>query len=188
MIAEYDSTETHSHTPNKREFAVCEYYGFVKSIVINLGVYPAEVDDVVQDAICHVFQNIEKYDEERDNFKAWLAVVVRNVIFQHYRRRRREQSMKEEVLLRFSLEEGYSLGTIEHQISIESISYRLLHAFKRLLKVGPRTGYLVLMSDLEGKTSEETSLDLGIELSSVYTLRRRARKVLAHEYQLLEHA
>jgi len=180
--------ETHTGTQQKGEFSVSEYYGYVKSIVINLGVFPAEVDDVVQEAICHVIQNLEKYDEERDNFKAWLAAVVRNVVFQHYRRRRREQAMKEEVLLRTTLDDAYTLSEIEHYISIESISYRLMHAFKRLLRTGPRTGYLVLISDLEGKTSEETSSDLGIELSSVYTLRRRARKVLAHEYDLLKHA
>ncbi len=82
------------------------YWKLIYAVAIKAGLSDAEARDVVQETVVAVARSLQagQYDRAQGPFKAWLHVVTRNRIVDHFRRRQRSVPLA-------NLEAGSTTGT-----------------------------------------------------------------------------
>jgi len=157
------------------------YTKFIYSILHKMGVDPNDADDVAQEVYIQLSKNIEKFDREKGKFRSWFGIMISRTALKHFRSVKAKYTTQDKYEKYAAVEEQLESDGIENLIEEEWKEYLCNIALERVSKLHRGKAYEVLVMDLEEKSSQEIAETLSIEVSSVYTLRKRVRKTLYNE-------
>lgn len=137
------------------------FYQPLKQFVINRTGDPIAADDIVQDAFIKIHLNIKTL-KDNEKIKPWVYQITRNAIIDYYRR---ERSFEE---LPFDLPSNE-----EEEIEISS---ELASCMKPMIDQLPvKYREALTITELQGYTQAQLSLQLGISLSGAKSRVQRGR-------------
>ena len=144
----------------------------------------ADSEDLTQDVFVKVYRNLTSFDVERGSFQSWLTTLTRNLLVDHFRRNRSEQTTH-------SLDAGWDdtdgmpspaetaeakgLNPLEMCMSREVQTM----VQKALLQVSPELREAVILRDLKDMDYKEIAEVLRIPEGTVKSRISRGRMELA---------
>lgn len=143
-----------------------------------------DAEDLTQDVFLKVYRNLKTFDVERGSFPTWLTTLTRNLLVDHFRRTRVEQTTH-------SLDAGWDISesppspaeTIqtEQPDPLKSYMDRELQAVvqRALLQVSPELREAVILRDLKDMDYKEIAEVLRIPEGTVKSRISRGRMELA---------
>ncbi len=154
--------------------AVYEAYAeFVWRNARRLGVPPSAVDDVVQDVFVVIHRKLGTL-RSAESLRAWIFSILVRVVRTHQRTRRRREPEAQAAspVSPDVIAESPHAGPLEQ--AVQSDAVRLLRDLLDELEIDRRTVFL--LSELEEMSVPEISQALGLNLNTVYSRLRAARK------------
>lgn len=151
------------------EAVVTQYQAALRAFLLSRMSNPADVDDVLQEALTKTFRNFHKLDSS-EKIKPWLFQIAHNAMIDHYRRTRRVASVLSE-----DLWYGDPIETAEH--SFEGCVKPFLDALPGEARD------LLLAVELEGVSQKQYAEELGVSYS---TLKSRVQASRKHLRQLFD--
>jgi RNA polymerase sigma-70 factor (ECF subfamily) len=145
---------------------------------------PSDADDLTQDVFLKVYRSLKTFDADRGNFQSWLTALTRNLLVDHFRRTRAEQTT-------YSLDAGWdepeSMFAPAERVHTQEIDplqssmNRELQTLvqKALLKVSPELREAVILRDLKDMDYKEIAEVLRIPEGTVKSRISRGRMELA---------
>jgi RNA polymerase sigma-70 factor (ECF subfamily) len=160
-----------------------DYLGFVWRSARGLGVWPAAIDDVVQEIFVVVHRRLPEF-EGRSSLRTWLSGIVLNVV-RHHRRTVQRKSPHE--LSREEAADPDALRSLErdpYQAAVHAEDARLVHRILEGIDDDKRE--VLVLAELEEIPVPEIAEALGIKLNTAYSRLRLAREeferaVMRHE-------
>lgn len=158
----------------RRVYGLC--YRFTGSV--------PDAEDLTQDVFLKVYRNLKTFDVERGSLQSWLTALARNLLIDHFRRTRTEQSTHSldagwdepnDMTTPLEIIEGRELDPLERSISRE---LQVL-VQKALLKVSPELREAVILRDLKDMDYKEIAEVLRIPEGTVKSRISRGRMELA---------
>jgi RNA polymerase sigma-70 factor (ECF subfamily) len=144
-----------------------QHFDFVWRSARRLGVAEASLDDVVQDVFVTVYRRLDAF-EGRSQLKTWLFGILRNTVHDLRRSARRKPT---EALLDEPLD---SVGPTPQDAVLHGEGTKLLHAV--LLELGDDLREVFVLSELEQMSAPEVAAALSLNVNTVYSRLRSARK------------
>jgi len=144
----------------------------------------SDSEDLTQDVFLRVYKSLETFDVERGSFQGWLTTLTRNLLVDHFRRTRAEQTTH-------SLDAGWDDpdGMSSPAESVEGRSPNPLDQCmsrelqgmvqKALLQVSPELREAVILRDLKDMDYKEIAEVLRIPEGTVKSRISRGRMELA---------
>ncbi len=144
----------------------------------------ADAEDLTQDVFLKIYRNLKTFDVDRGSFQSWLTALTRNLLVDHFRRTRVEQTTH-------SLDAGWDdseepsahadriatgeLGPLEQYLNREVQAL----VQKALLQVSPELREAVILRDLKDMDYKEIAEVLRIPEGTVKSRISRGRMELA---------
>ncbi len=148
-----------------------EHFRFVWRSVRRMGIDPAFVDDVVQEAFLVVHRRLTGF-EGRSSTKTWLYGIVRRVIADHRRSLRRKPAFARDPA---EIELAADVAKVGPDGSAEQAEkVRLLHRILEELDDEKREVFL--LAEFEGMTTAEIASALAVNANTVSSRLRVARQ------------
>ncbi len=147
----------------------------VYNIALNFAGNRDDASDITQDIFFKVYNNIDKFKEDR-SFNSWLLRLARNHCIDYWRKHKINKT-------RVELDESIHSGVIhEGQLTPEeSVIQKHDAKFLRekLLHLSPELRLLIIMRDIQGQSYQEIAEHLNIPLGTTKSRINRARAKLA---------
>ena len=159
---------------HRRVYGLC--YRFTGSV--------SDAEDLTQDVFLKVYRSLKTFDVDRGSFQSWLTALTRNLLVDHFRRTRAEQTTHsldagwedpEGMLSPADRIEGREMDPLESSISRE------LQAMvqRALLKISPELREAVILRDLKDMDYKEIAEVLHVPEGTVKSRISRGRMELA---------
>jgi len=152
------------------------YYRYVWTVLANLGVPDALIDDAHQEVFITCYRRRDSFEAGRP-IKPWLVGIARKVAFRYrrsqQRQRRKISDLESEQELRSNNDPR---GKIEARLLLEKVVERL----------DPPRREVFILGELEGRTGPEIASELGIHLEAAYSRLRSARAAMTRVFVALE--
>jgi RNA polymerase sigma-70 factor (ECF subfamily) len=143
----------------------------------------SDAEDLTQDVFLKVYRSLKTFDIDRGSFQSWLTALTRNLLVDHFRRTRPEQTTHSldagwddpEGISPAERIEGREINPLERSISRE------LQALvqRALLKLSPELREAVILRDLKDMDYKEIADVLRIPEGTVKSRISRGRMELA---------
>ncbi|WP_411827880.1 RNA polymerase sigma factor [Luteolibacter sp. AS25] len=157
------------------------YERFIRYVLKELDVSPSDLDDVTQQTLIVLMRDLSSYDRDRSRFRTWLRRVIRSTALMHFRKRDSQKTKIARYENELACADAEHSPEIDKFIEAEWELYVTGIAMERLRKTFTRKMVKVLELDLRGVPTVEISEQTGLEVSSVYTLRKRVKQRLLTE-------
>ncbi|MCY0995414.1 sigma-70 family RNA polymerase sigma factor [Nannocystis sp. ILAH1] len=144
-------------------------YGFVWRTIRHLGVDPARVDDAVQDTFLVVYRRLPEF-AGRAAVRTWLFEIARRIASRYRRSAAREEPR------RCALSEAEVLAPAVEAPVEQAEAAALLQGF--LDGLDRDQAVVFVMTELEQWQAPEIAAELGVNLNTVYSRLRAARREL----------
>jgi RNA polymerase sigma-70 factor (ECF subfamily) len=144
-----------------------QYFDFVWRSARRLGVAEASLDDVVQDVFVTVYRRLDAF-EGRSQLKTWIFGILRHTVHDLRRSARRKPT---EALVD---EPADPRGPTPQDAALHGEGTKLLHAV--LLELGQELREVFVLSELEQMSAPEVAAALSLNVNTVYSRLRSARK------------
>ena len=161
------------------------YERFIYYVLRELNVDASDLDDVAQQTLIILMRDLKSYDRERSRFRTWLKQVIRSTALMHFRKRDSQKEKLERFANEQACENAEKSSEIDDFIEAEWELYVTSVAMERVKKSFTGKAMEVLQLDLQGRSTDEISLETGLAVSSVYTLRKRVKKSLLLEVRVV---
>jgi RNA polymerase sigma-70 factor (ECF subfamily) len=148
------------------------HYPFVRRVLKYWGVPPDGLDDAAQDVFVVVTRRVETLETSTD-VRSWLLGIARKVAGNHRRTRQRTLARRS----RLGALRQPPLGSVPDASDDVALAVRLL------LELPDPQRVVFVLADLEGWTAPEIAESLGVNLSTVYSRLRTARRRLEQMHQ-----
>jgi RNA polymerase sigma-70 factor (ECF subfamily) len=148
-----------------------EHFAFVWRNLRRLGVPEASLRDAAQDVFVVVYRRLGEY-EAREKVRSWLYSILTRVAREHARRRRR----KDPTPVDHAEEIADPRAQPPDRGAAQNQDLRLLLELLDELDLEKREAFV--LSDLEQMTAPEIAEALGVNLNTVYSRVRAARREL----------
>ncbi|MGB8481523.1 MAG: RNA polymerase sigma factor [Acidobacteriaceae bacterium] len=162
-------------TQHRRVYGLC--YRFTGSA--------GDAEDLTQDVFLKVYRNLKTFDVERGSFPTWLTTLTRNLLVDHFRRTRAEQTTRS-LDTGWEDPEGASASPAEKLHTqqadpLKNCMDRELQALvqQALLQVSPELREAVILRDLKDMDYKEIAEVLRIPEGTVKSRISRGRMELA---------
>ena len=162
-------------TQHRRVYGLC--YRFTGSA--------GDAEDLTQDVFLKVYRNLKSFDVERGSFPTWLTTLTRNLLVDHFRRTRAEQTTHS-LDAGWEDPEGNSASPAEKLQTqqadpLKNVMDRELQALvqQALLQVSPELREAVILRDLKDMDYKEIAEVLRIPEGTVKSRISRGRMELA---------
>ncbi len=145
---------------------------------------PSDAEDLTQEVFMKVYRSLKTFDIERGSFQSWLTALTRNLLVDHFRRTRAEQTTHsldagwddpDGMLPAAERIEGREIDPLERSISRELQGL----VQKALLKLSPELREAVILRDLKDMDYKEIAEVLRIPEGTVKSRISRGRMELA---------
>jgi RNA polymerase sigma-70 factor, ECF subfamily len=148
---------------------------FVVRVACQLGVDAAHVEDIVHDVFLVVHRRWSEYDGR--SLRSWLYGITRRVALHHHRSRRRADARA-----RFAAPVPIA-GANPEERTAEREAVAIVESFVAMLPEEQRIVFV--LADLEGTPMPEIADALGVNLNTLYSRLRLARR--RFEQHLADH-
>lgn len=156
-------TETHANLQQLWDRYSLRLKAFIRSRVAD----EAEADDVLQEVFIRVHRNLCcQPDSEWGKPEAWIYQIARNLIIDHYRRRKESVEISETLPAEPDVPEDDPAATLA--FSLKEVVDELPEPYRQAL----------LLTEYEGLSQKELAERLGISLSGAKSRVQRARDKL----------
>ncbi|MDC0718840.1 sigma-70 family RNA polymerase sigma factor [Nannocystis bainbridge] len=145
------------------------HHGFVWRTIRSLGVDPARIDDAVQDAFLVVYRRLPEF-AGRATLRTWLFEIARRIASSYRRSAAREQPR------RCSLDEAERVTPAAEAPVEQAEAAAILQGF--LGGLDRDQAVVFVMTELEQWQAPEIAAELGVNLNTVYSRLRAARREL----------
>jgi RNA polymerase sigma-70 factor (ECF subfamily) len=144
----------------------------------------SDSEDLTQEVFLKVYRNLKTFDVERGSFQSWLTTMTRNLLVDHFRRNRSEQSTHsldagwndpDGMPSPAEMVEGRGLNPLEISMGREVQAM----VQKALLRVSPELREAVILRDLKDMDYKEIAEVLRIPEGTVKSRISRGRMELA---------
>ena len=158
-----------------------EYYqDFIHIVITKLGVSASDSKDLEQDILLKLWKDLAKFDieHERSNFKGWLSTVIRNEVYQFFRRNRKHTEKLDHIDDADSfidLSKETSENQLQSMIEEEWKAYVISIALEHIKPFFSGNAMTIFSMTLDGKSVSEISGELEIKENTVYMLRSRVK-------------
>ncbi len=144
----------------------------------------SDAEDLTQDVFLKVYRSLKTFDVDRGSFQSWLTALTRNLLVDHFRRTRSEQTTHS---LDAGWEDPEDMPSAAERVEgrepdplQQSISHELQTVVqKALLKVSPELREAVILRDLNDLDYKEIAEVLRIPEGTVKSRISRGRMELA---------
>jgi RNA polymerase sigma-70 factor (ECF subfamily) len=143
-----------------------EHFAFVWRSLRRLGVASAQLDDASQDVFLVVYRRLDDF-EGRSSVKTWIFGIVLKIVRTYKRTAARKPTEPLE-------EDIAALASLAEELTDAARAARLMHSLLDELDDAPRAVFI--LSELEEMTAPEISAALGVNLNTVYSRLRAARR------------
>lgn len=163
-----------------------EYYRhFMLYILSELGVAARDIEDVTQQILLALTRDLPGYDPERARFRSWLSTVIRNAAFVYFRKQKNRSKRIHMFGVEQSIAQESQANEIDQLIESEWQTYIANLAMERVRRVFQGRAMEVFELGLDGLSIAEIAEKTGLQVSSVYTLRKRVKKQLFLEIRAI---
>jgi RNA polymerase sigma factor (sigma-70 family) len=150
------------------------------------GLQDADAADVTQTVLLRLARNIQRYDEHRGSFRAWLKTVSHHAWYDLIKTRGHQVIKGGEAMER-RLNSEHARDDLTRQLESAWDEELLELASDRVrLRVHPNTWKAFELVAMESVPGQEAADRLGLRISSVYRARSVVLKMLREEAQSLE--
>jgi len=126
-------------------------------------------EDLVQDCFAALWQKPQGYRAERGPLRTYLLGVTRNLVFKHWRRRRPQEPLDDEI----SIASPLDIASLERSDAVR----------KAVLLLPPLQREALVLAEYEEMSLDEIAKATGAELAAVksrlYRARQNLRRMLA---------
>lgn len=143
------------------------YFDFVWRSLRRLGVAESGLDDAAQDVFLVVYRRLAEF-EARSTLKTWLFGIVLRVVSTHRRTAARRPTVP------LGGEPATALAQAPEELTEAARAAELVRALLETLDEDRRA--IFVMAELEEMTAPEISVALGVNLNTVYSRLRAARR------------
>lgn len=161
------------------EFIIEKYGGLLYSIIRKkLSLIPDMVDECFDDVLMKAWDHADEYDEDKCDFKGWLAAIARYQAIDYLRKAKREEfSQMGESLEDMANEPGFDderFTRLEESIDSE---------FEQLVScLSPEDREIFRRIYQKGESMDEISKDLNIPKDQLYNHTSRGKKKIRKNY------
>jgi RNA polymerase sigma-70 factor, ECF subfamily len=154
------------------------------------GLQPQDASEVSQEVFLSVVQNISRFQRRSasDSLRGWLWAVTRNKVRDHFRQRQGEPTAAGGTSADEQLQQIPNLPETNDE-SPKTLAVELSHRALTLIQneFEPTTWQTFWSISVEGRSTADTALDLGISLAAAYKAKSRVLLRLRRELEgLLE--
>lgn len=144
----------------------------------------SDAEDLTQEVFLKVYRSLNTFDVERGSFQSWMTALARNLLVDHFRRTRAEQTTgsldagwdgSDDMPALIDTVEGYGPDPLQRSITGEVQAL----VQKALLKVSPELREAVILRDLKDMDYKEIAEVLRIPEGTVKSRISRGRMELA---------
>ncbi len=135
--------------------------------------YVNELEDIVQDVLCKVYENQEKFDGTKGQICGWVYRITVNACIDLMRNKTIKKISRMDDAIEYSLKDEDYIDREDVFLSIEQSINQLNELDKRL----------IILKYYEGKSSKEIAIILNVPEKYVPVFMQRARKKLGNYYQ-----
>ena len=148
------------------------YKNFIKMVFSKLGVSESQSGDLQQDLLLKLWKDIGKFDVEKpnSNFRGWLSVVIRNEVYQFFRKNKRES----DALFNLPLD-STNKSEVDHMIEEEWKAYVTSLAVEKMKAHFDGSAMKIFYMTLEGRDTAEIAQTLNLKENSLYVIRSRVK-------------
>ncbi|GAB1420564.1 hypothetical protein MASR2M15_06660 [Anaerolineales bacterium] len=166
------------HNPDAFEALYFRYSRRVYSYVASRINHTQDIEDIVSEVFLRVIKNLAQLkNRQQTSFAAWLFVIVRNTITDHYRKNGHYQQ-------HISLEDVEPSAPAEKQPDyIFNENETALYLYKLILTLSERKREIVTLRYYGGLRNQEIAIVLGIREKTVSSYLSRALNELQEKYQ-----
>ena len=157
------------------------YRAYIFTVLNNMNIDNHDAEDISQEVYIKLANNLKSYDREKGTFRSWLSRVISNTALMHIRKRSRAQKKHERAKDYRHFEELLESQKFEEVAEREWREYITGIGLERIEKAFRGNAFEVFKMDLKGAGAQEIAESLGIEVSTVYTLRKRVKITLNNE-------
>jgi RNA polymerase sigma-70 factor (ECF subfamily) len=143
-----------------------EHFAFVWRSLRRLGVASAQLDDASQDVFLVIYRRLDDF-EGRSSVKTWIFGIVLKIVRTYKRTAARKPTEPLEGDIA-------ALASPAEELTDAARAARLMHSLLDELDDAPRAVFI--LSELEEMTAPEISAALGVNLNTVYSRLRAARR------------
>ncbi len=152
------------------------YYRYVWTVLANLGVPDALIDDAHQEVFITCYRRRDSFEAGRP-IKPWLVGIARKVAFRYRRSQQRQRRKLSELGSERDLRNNNDpRGKIEARLLLEKVIEHL----------DPPRREVFILGELEGRTGPEIASELGIHLEAAYSRLRSARAAMMRVFVALD--
>lgn len=151
-------------------------YGIVKRVLAPLG-NEGLVEECVNDVFLGVWNNIDKFQGDKNNFKNWIGGISKYKAIDYYRKYVQDKEKFHPI------DDNISTNNNLEEDIISGIETKKVINLVKMLKEPDKS--IFIMKFLYGYTSKKISSVLGITISSIDTKVNRGRKVLKQQYEVI---
>lgn len=154
----------------KAETVIAQYQSSLRAFLLSRLRDPADVDDVLQDALLKTFRNLHMLKDD-EKIRPWLFQIANNALMDHHRRTRRETSVASDDLW---YDQPGEIAEHAFEGCVEPFLNALPEEARDLLRA----------VELQGVSQKEYAERLGISYSTlksrVQTSRKQMRQLFDH--------
>jgi RNA polymerase sigma-70 factor (ECF subfamily) len=136
-----------------------------------------DAQDLTQDVLLRVYCTLGSFREEELSFVAWLNLVTRNLLIDHYRRTRRERMVT-------TLDAAPRAAHVVTMKENPAVRYERAERSgilrTALARLAPELRETVFYYDIQGLSYSEIALRTGVPVGTVKSRLHRGRNALGH--------
>jgi RNA polymerase sigma-70 factor (ECF subfamily) len=137
-----------------------------------------DAQDLTQDVLLRVYCTLGSFREDELSFVAWLNLVTRNLLIDHYRKTKRDRNLAR---LDAALPRTGRLVTMKENPGIRYERAEQSGILRTALaKLPPELRETVFFYDIRGLSYSEIALRTGVPVGTVKSRLHRGRSALAH--------
>ena len=173
------------------ETAWCEFFGqyarFIHHVLRQMDVHPDEIEDLAQQILVTLTRDIPGYDRDKGRFRGWLSAVIRHAALSHLAKQRNQKRHLAQYAATCVTSQRDSLheSEVERMIEEEWAAYVGNLAMARVREAFHGGAVAAYEMFLDGLPAAEIATRTGLEISSVYTLRKRVKRRLYLEIRAI---
>ena len=147
----------------------------IYNLALNFAGNYDDASDITQDIFLKVFNNIDKFHEDK-NFNSWLLKLSRNYCIDYWRK---NKNHKQKLVLKENLYDDKIQGNIKTPEDSEINSQDIQFLRQKLKLLSPDLRALIIMRDIQNFSYQEIAENLDIPLGTTKSRINRARLKLA---------
>ncbi len=162
------------------------YSKFIYYVVSSMGIDHSDQEDITQLIFFKLTSKLSLYNKERGLFRTWLKQVVRNTVLNYFKQKQSKHRTSLAYQHKHELNAPPSIDHIDDWVENEWKDYILNLALHRLDARTNGNGIKVLRMNLQGISVSEMKKRTGLATNTLYTLKKRYKKLLIHEVRSLQ--